>query len=171
MNLRSLSAVVVSLAVLAIAALLVAQLGLIPAPSDSAYERTTVTVVDANGGQLATVDVRVADTWRKRYTGLSDTDSLAYGEGMLFVHDGAGTHTYVMREMDFPLDIVFAAPDGTITTIHHAPVPAETPGDSLRPYEGRGKYVLEVPRGYANQTGMAVGDRLRIAGKWGAGTR
>lgn len=171
MNVRSLSAVVAALAILAAGGLLVAQLGLIPAPSDSAYERTTVAAIDENGTRLATIEVRVADTWRKRYTGLSDTESLDFGEGMLFVHESAGTHTYVMREMDFPLDIVFIAPNGTITTIHHAPVPEETPGDSLRGYSGTGKYVLEVPRGYTNATGIDAGDRVRIAGRWGTGTR
>lgn len=169
MGFRSLSAVVVALLLLAVGGLLIAQLGLLPAPDG--YERTTVAVVDDDGTRLTTVEARVADTWQKRYTGLSETESLAAGEGMLFVHDDARNHTYVMREMDFPLDILFIAPDGTITTIHHAPVPEATQSDDLREYTGYGQYVLEVPRGYANATGIESGDRVRIAGKWGEGTR
>ncbi|WP_336000505.1 DUF192 domain-containing protein [Halorientalis halophila] len=126
------------------------------------YENTTVTVAEANGTTLATVDVRIADTDRKRYVGLSQTESLDPGEGMLFVHDGVDTHGYVMRDMAFPLDIIFVAPDGTITRIHHADPEPDASGEDLTRYEGRGKYVLEVPRGYANETGIEEGDAVEI---------
>jgi uncharacterized membrane protein (UPF0127 family) len=130
-----------------------------------AYERTTVTVVDDEGGEtLATVHVRVADTFQKRYTGLSDTGSLGPHEGMLFVHEEEGRHAYVMRKMDFPIDIVFVDANGTITAIHHAELPPEgTAGDELTRYRGTGKYVLELPYGYTNRTCIDVGDRIRIA--------
>ena len=135
--------------------------------SGGSYERTTVTLSDANGSRLATVDARVADTHTKRYTGLSDTRSLDYGEGMLFVHSRETTHAYVMRDMNFPLDIVFVAANGTVTTIHHAPVPSETNGDELTRYRGDGKYVLEVPRGYAERVGLDEGDRVAAEGYFG----
>lgn len=128
------------------------------------YERTSVTVVDDDTGDtLATVDVRIADTFEKRYTGLSNTTSLGRDEGMLFVHDSEGERAYVMRKMDFPLDIVFVDANGTITTIHHAPL--EEPNSSqLARYEGAGTYVLEVPYDYTTEHGIEVGDELRIDG-------
>jgi hypothetical protein len=116
------------------------------------------------------VTVRVADTRSKRYTGLSDTDSLGANEGMLFVHDEEGEYAYVMREMAFPLDIVFVDSEGTITAIHHAQLPPEgTSGGDLTRYRGRGQYVLEVPYNYTVERGIEVGDRLRIDGEWGSG--
>ena len=139
--------------------------GLLPSGD---YQRTTVTVVDENGTRLAAVDARVADTYQKRYTGLSETDSLNRNEGMLFVHDEEDTYAYVMRKMAFPLDIVFVDANGTITEIHHAPLPPEgTPESELTRYRGHGKYVLEVPYGYTNRTGVETGDRVRVAGEWG----
>jgi uncharacterized membrane protein (UPF0127 family) len=119
------------------------------------YDRTNVTAYGENGDQLATVDVRIADDRDKRRVGLSRTDSLEFGEGMLFVHGSEDTHTYVMRNMSFALDIIFADSDGRITTIYHAPVD----GDS---YDGWGKYILEVPRGWANETGVTTGARIEI---------
>jgi hypothetical protein len=77
---------------------------------------------------------------------------------MLFVHGSEGTRAYVMREMSFPLDIVFVDANGTITRIHHAAV------DDDREFTGRGKYVLEVNRGWANRTGVDVGDRIVVPG-------
>jgi uncharacterized membrane protein (UPF0127 family) len=125
----------------------------------SDYDTTTVVLLETNGTELATVDAWVADTWSKQYTGLSDTSALEPGQGMLFVFDGEGDRSFVMRDMAFPLDMVFVDADGTITAIHHAPV--ESDGD-LTQYSGRAKYVLEVPMGYTNRTGVDVGDRMRI---------
>jgi uncharacterized membrane protein (UPF0127 family) len=122
--------------------------------TDDGYERTTVTAYDANGTELATVEVRVADTTGKRYTGLSDTESLPPDEGMWFVHPVEDRQAYVMRGMSFPLDIIFVDANGTVTTIHHAPV------DASSGFEGRAKYVLEVNRGWANRTGLEAGDRV-----------
>ena len=122
------------------------------------YETTTVTVHDENGTELATVDVKLADTPEKRQVGLSRTDSLD-DAGMLFVHPETDTHTYHMRSMSFPLDIVFVAPDGTITEIHQADVPTLWP---LERYSGHGKYVLEVERGWTEEAGITAGDVVDI---------
>lgn len=127
------------------------------APSEDSYDRTTVTV----GEDDHDVEVRVADTFHKRYVGLSATDSLEFGEGMLFVHGSESDRTYVMRRMDFALDIVFIDAKGTITAIHHAPEPTDGDGRNQR-YSGTGKYVLEVPMGYTNETGVEPGDRVEI---------
>jgi uncharacterized membrane protein (UPF0127 family) len=118
----------------------------------------TVTVVDEDGTALGTVDVRIADTFEERYTGLSDTASLGPDEGMLFVHGDEGERTYVMRDMAFPIDIVFIGADRRITAIHHAEV-EEPP---LTRYRGRAKWVLEVPYGWTTDHGVTVGDRVRI---------
>jgi hypothetical protein len=152
--------------VLLTAGVVVVQSGLLATvdpPDDGEYERATVTLVDASGDRLADIDVRIADTAEKRYLGLSDTESLAPREGMLFVHDSTGEYAYVMRDMDFPLDIVFVAPDGTVTTIHHASLPPEgTNNSDLTRYRGTGRYVLELPRGTANETGLDEGDRVVV---------
>ena len=125
----------------------------------SDYDTATVVLLDGEGTELATVDAWVADSFSKHYTGLSDTDALDDGQGMLFVFDGESDRAFVLRDMAFTLVLVFVAADGTITTIHHAPV--ESDGD-LTQYSGRAKYVLEVPMGYTNETGVEVGDRIRI---------
>jgi hypothetical protein len=106
------------------------------------------------------VEVRIADTAEKRRIGLSETASLAAGEGMLFVHPDSGRHSYWMRGMSFPIDIVFATADGEVTTIHHAATPDQL--DGYGEFPGRGRYVLEVPRGHTNATGLGVGDCLAV---------
>lgn len=130
---------------------------------DSDRERAEVTVLAANGTELARVCAMVSDTAGERYTGLSDTESLAPNEGMLFVYEEEGEHTYVMRRMDFPLDIIYVGADREINTIHHAPVPPEgTDGNDLKPYPGEGKWVLEVPRNFTTEHNITEGDEIRV---------
>ena len=126
-------------------------------PADSAYNWTTVTAVDSDTGEdLATVDVRIADNGSLRYTGLSNTTSLGENEGMLFIHNSEGRQGYVMRNMAFPIDIVFINADGEVTTIHHAAV------DDDQTFRGTAKYVLEVPYEYTTDNGIEEGDRIEI---------
>ena len=127
------------------------------------YEQVNLTLEDRNGTALAAVTARIADTGTKRCVGLSNTESLDDGEGMLFVHDESGEYGYVMRDMAFPLDIVFIDANGTVTTVHHAPLPpAGTSNSELARYRGEGRYVLELPMGVANETGLDAGDRVVI---------
>lgn len=126
------------------------------------YETTTLTIRDTNGSHLATVQARVADTQEKRRIGLMRTTALENGSGMLFVHPRDGSYTYHMRNMSFDIDIVFVDADGTITAIRYASAPG--PGEESDTYTGQGKYVLEVPRGYTNATGIDPGDRVDVPG-------
>lgn len=154
---RRLVGVAAALALIALAAVGAAAAN--PALLITGYDTATVEAVDGETGEtLATVEVRVADGFVKRYVGLSATDDLPAGEGMLFVHGETAERAYVMRDMAFALDIVFADADGTVTTVHEA-APESPP---LTRYEGTGRYVLEVPRGWSERHGVGPGDRLVI---------
>ena len=137
-----------------------------PAPETETpleYEQTTVTVVDADSGdQLGQVEATVADTWRKRYTGLSETESLPEDRGMLFTYDSEWSRTYVMRGMSFGIDIVYVAANGTITRIHHAPEPPEDADGEEFEYPGTGQYVLEVNYDWTTRHNVTEGDRVEL---------
>jgi len=126
------------------------------------YETTEVRATTPDGERLGAVTAAVADTGRLRYTGLSDTESLPEDMGMLFVYESVGDHTYVMREMDFGLDIVYADDEGAVTEIHHAPAPGPNEDGNNQEYPGRGQYVFEVNRGWTTERGVEEGDVLRF---------
>lgn len=133
------------------------------------YDWTTVELVGSSGERLSTIDARIADTPEKLYLGLSETDSLGPREGMLFVHGSSGVQVYVMRDMAFPIDIIFISADGTITAIQQAELsPDEADDADLNRYRGRGKYVLEVPMGTADKVSLSVGDRVVIPNSVGS---
>ncbi|MFC7176692.1 DUF192 domain-containing protein [Halosegnis marinus] len=132
----------------------------------SDYAHTTVTVYDAGTNEtLGSVRAAVAETWRQKYTGLSRTESLPEDAGMLFPYDSEGSHTYVMRGMDFGIDIVYVAANGTITRIHHAEEPPEGANGESYEYPGTGQYVLEVNYDWTTRHNVSVGDRVDV-GDW-----
>lgn len=118
-------------------------------------DETTVTFLDGGGSEHGTLDTRVAASFRERYTGLSNTDSLGDNEGMLFVHDNEANHTIVMRDMSFPIDVIFIDGNRTITSIHHA----ETDAD---PMTGQSKWTVEAPYNWTVRNNVSTGDTVRI---------
>jgi uncharacterized protein len=122
-------------------------------------DRATVTITDGTGEKLGVVDSEVADSSGERYTGLSDHESLGEDEGMLFVFENEDERSFVMRDMAFPIDMIFVGEDGWITTIHEAPTEE---GSDLTSYRGDAKWVLEVNYGYAAEHGIEEGDRVGI---------
>jgi len=131
-----------------------------PAPVHEDYETTAVTVRTTGGETLGSVTAAIADTLDLRYRGLSDTESLPEDRGMLFVFDSPSEQTFVMRRMDFGIDIVYADADGVITGIHHAPAPGPDEDGSQQHYPGYGQYVLEVNRHWTTDRGVEEGDVL-----------
>lgn len=127
-------------------------------------ETETVELV-SDGEVVSTVTAETAVTDEEMRTGLSEHESLAAGEGMLFFHSESGEQTYIMPDMDFGIDIVFIGSDCTVQTIHSADAPAsdETGLEPKHQYSGTAKYVLEVPQGYATER-ISEGDTLRFAG-------
>lgn len=167
MSLGRAANVFTALAACALLLLTAVAAGVVPSPAafmgtPQDYERAEVTITNNCSQVLGTVNVRIADTYQRKYTGLSETESLANGSGMLFIYDEPSEHTYVMREMDFPLSIVFIGADGRINAIETAPAPGpDEDGESIS-RTGYGKYVLEVPRGWMQAQGIHVGHRVTI---------
>jgi uncharacterized membrane protein (UPF0127 family) len=118
-------------------------------------EETTVTFLTEDGSERGTLDARVAASFRERYVGLSNTESLGNDEGMLFVHGNEDDHTIVMRDMAFPIDVIFVDENRTITSIHHAETDAS-------PMTGRSKWTVEAPYNWTVRNDVSTGDRVRI---------
>ena len=159
MERRTAATLLATLLVLAAAGLVAYDLGHLEYPGEGQHDRALVTFID-NDTELVTVETRVADTRAQRIQGLSGVESEADAY-MLFVHDREGTYTYVMRDMHVPLDIIFVAANGEVTTIHNAPVPPDD-AEELTPYRGEGQWVVEVPQGFAAEHDIEPGVRVDI---------
>jgi uncharacterized membrane protein (UPF0127 family) len=127
-----------------------------------AYDTTVVQISDERGEQRGSLTALIAETDALRYLGLSDTKTLPDSRGMLFVYESAGPRTFVMREMDFGLDIIYISAGNQITAIHHAEAPAadESGTEPQHRYPGEGQYVLEVSYEWTTHRDITTGDRV-----------
>lgn len=109
--------------------------------------------------------VLVANTNKHRFQGWSKKKDMGKYGGMLFVFPSRGQHAMVMRDMNFPLDIVWI--DGrTVVDIapNLQPEPNKTE-NQLTPYFSRlpANLVLELPAGFLDKNKVKIGDVVQIS--------
>ena len=146
-------------AVLATAALLGAACG---ASSNDAVATREPGLAFVRIGTLAVqAEVPEGDAF---YRGLGDRESLPDDRGMLFVFPEPGRHTFWMKNMLIPIDIIWISADGRVVDVQTARPEPGVPDPQLRRYNpnGEAKYVLEVRAGLAAEQGVQAGDEARI---------
>jgi uncharacterized membrane protein (UPF0127 family) len=104
------------------------------------------------------VTVEVADTDVLREQGLSGHAPLEPGKGMLFVFSQDDMWGIWMKDMLFPIDIVWINQEGIVITVAHNVLPESYPLQSFYP-TAPARYVLELPAGYSDTYGIAEGVR------------
>lgn len=102
--------------------------------------------------------LEIADTEEKRVQGLSDRDSLGENHGMLFVFDEPGSYGFWMKDMRFPIDIVFLDVNLRVINVYQGVKPETfpTPFYPVAP----AKYVLEINSGEASMLGIDTGAQV-----------
>lgn len=96
---------------------------------------------------------------KQQYQGLSEKKTLATNQGMLFLFEGAADRSFVMRKMNFPLDIIFIKDHRVINLYHNLPPEGEKPSrsyDSGNPADA----VLEINAGRARACRLGVGSEI-----------
>ena len=105
--------------------------------------------------------VEIAANSDARSTGLSYRDSLQPNAGMLFLMPREGVQTFWMKEMRFPLDIVWIGADCRVTGLTldiPFPAPGTASSDLPRYKSPDGTlYVLEINAGLAAELGITEG--------------
>jgi len=122
--------------------------------------------IEARGGRVD-VALEVAATPETRSRGLMYRSELADGHGMLFVFDVDANHEFWMKNTLIPLDMIFITVDGQVAGVKKNTTPMSTAGISVGTPS---RYVLEVPGGWAERRGVAVGDRVEFIGVPEVGT-
>ena len=108
--------------------------------------------------------VLVANNQEHRYKGLGDRNNLGKYDGMLFVYGYKERLGVVMRDMRFPIDIIWFD-DGEVIDI--APNLSLEPGvseENLRVYRPRvaANAFLELPAGWSYAHNLKIGDKLEV---------
>ena len=108
----------------------------------------------------ATISVEIADTAFTRMRGLSGHAPLLADEGMLFIFDEPGVYGFWMKDMLFPIDIIWLDANRNVVHIKSNADPSSYP-ESFAP-EMPAQFVLEVTAGYTNANGIEIGSVATI---------
>ncbi|MDO8505681.1 MAG: DUF192 domain-containing protein [bacterium] len=108
----------------------------------------------------ATIEVDIADTIGKQRQGLSGRPSLPKDQGMYFPMDQVALHGFWMKDMHFPLDIIWIRGGVIVDISENVPYPLEgqTPV-SVQPKEPADA-ILEVNADFIKQHGIKIGDLI-----------
>lgn len=110
------------------------------------------------------IEAEVVDTNASRELGLSGRSKLSPNEGMLFVFDMPGKYGFWMKDMKFPLDILWINKDGIVVALERNFTPEsyfeKPPKTSINNPEAI--YVLEINAGRAEEYGLFLGTKIKI---------
>lgn len=116
-------------------------------------------ILKVNGVEFS---VEIADTTLSRMQGLSGRDGLAENEGMFFVFDSPANQGFWMKDMKFPIDIIWIKGDKIAGFFENAqPEPGKTVF-GLKIYNSSEPVdqVLEVNAGTVTKYGFKVGQAV-----------
>jgi len=107
------------------------------------------------------INVEIAQTVNQQVQGLSHRKSLAADSGMLFVFPDLRIRNFWMKDMEFPLDMIWIRDDTIIGFETNVLVPLanqQVLPVYISPREVN--YVLEVNGGFAEKNKIQVGDNV-----------
>jgi uncharacterized protein len=104
-----------------------------------------------------TVRVEIADEEEERVKGLSGREKLSAGEGVLFIFPEEAPNTIWMKDMNFPIDIIWLNVNKEVIYIKENAGPESFPGFFGGHVDS--KYVLEVGAGFTAAHDLEVGDK------------
>ncbi len=99
-------------------------------------------------------------TSEEQARGLSGREDLARDKGMLFVFDHSGRYPFWMKDMNFPIDIIWIGEDRRVVHIKKDARPESYPETFMS--VGDARYVLEVISGFSAENNLEVGDRVEF---------
>lgn len=109
---------------------------------------------------MRTYTLDIASTEEQKDMGLGGRERMEADKGMIFVFEEPSVRCFWMKNMQFPLDIIWL--DELKRVVHiEANVPADSYPKQYCPNE-RARYVVELNAGEAAHSGIKIGQTLRI---------
>ncbi|MEX0931776.1 MAG: DUF192 domain-containing protein [Candidatus Paceibacterota bacterium] len=108
----------------------------------------------------AVFSVHVADTPEEQVQGLSFQESLPEYSGVWFAFDSPSPRGFWMKDMLFPIDIIWLNSAMQVVHVEHSLTPDTYPQTFAPPVSAQ--FVLEIRAGLAEREGIVVGDSASI---------
>ena len=132
---------------------------LLAAASAAAQETRYGQVLLPDGARL---HVELADTPRRQALGYMFRDGVGPEDGMLFPFPEEGVHTFWMKNVRFPLDMIWLDREGAVLHLESRVPPCEEdPCPSVGPMV-QAAFVLELAAGRAEELELGPGVRLEV---------
>jgi len=107
------------------------------------------------------IRAEIADNFIMKTKGLMFRKSLPKNEGMLFVFDKEGYHSFWTLNMRFPIDIIWINKEKKIVHIVKDAKPSGFISNSYTTEE-KAKYVLEVNANFTTKNKIKIGTKLNF---------
>ena len=151
------------------AAVIVGVAGMLSLPSEVSIESNSNFLMGTVQLDDKLLQVYLADTEPRKMRGLmwESQDFLANAKGMLFVFDEPGTRSMWMKNMQFPLDILWFDENGNVVSIEKNVPPCITPLEvmsckSVGVSAENAQYVLELTAGYVDKYEVTENSQLQL---------
>ena len=105
--------------------------------------------------------VEIVSSPQDMYNGLSKREELCVNCGMLFTFSDLELRTFSMRDMEFPLDIIFIKDNEIVKIYNNLQAEGDALGEkysSVKPIN----HVLEINAGKSDALGIKAGDKIEI---------
>ena len=106
------------------------------------------------------INLEVVKTLEDKRRGLSGRDSLDADAGMLFLFEDSAVRSFWMKEMNFPIDILWIDENMEIVGIEESVSPNSFPQKFLSPKPV--PFVVEVNGGWSREHKIKVGDTVEF---------
>jgi uncharacterized membrane protein (UPF0127 family) len=131
-------------------------LGLVKS-NQAVYQEKYITIAGQN------IKIELAKSDAEKEKGLSGHAELRPDEGMLFVFQKPDIYAFWMKDMNFPIDIIWLSEDMKVVYIKKDARPESYPG-AFTP-DQKAKYVLEVSSGFSEKNNLKIGDSAEFSYK------
>lgn len=112
----------------------------------------------------ARLKVLVANNYKHWQKGLGGRNDLKGYDGMLFLFQQTSRHVMVMRDMKFPIDIIWLNHGLVVDIAPNVAIEPNKTEAELTLYTARqdSNMALEAPAGLAQKIGLKIGDKLEV---------
>lgn len=131
--------------------------GFMASSTDASSQPSASIIIKTLNGPI---QILVADTPAQMEKGLGGRDSLPQDTGMLFTFPTEGRYGFWMKDMIFPIDIVWIGSNKKIIGISGNLSPETYPGTFYPP--SNIQYVLELNAGAADKFGLVTGTAMNF---------
>lgn len=110
-----------------------------------------------------TFNVDVAKTDSEKEKGLAVYNSLALNKGMIFIYKNADYYAFWMKDMKFPIDIIYINKNIIVDIFKNVPIKkSENETLSIIKPKAKADTVLEINAGLSDKYNFKTGDFVKI---------